>query len=375
MAGTFSFNRGSGLDLVIGTQTIEPGAPAVTISGTPVSLPIDGTAVVIDGSTTQPSGPTMAPAVVDINGLSFTAHGRSAYVAGSQTLLPGEPAINIDDTSVSLAVALSATAAVIAGSTVPLIGPTTAPARLAILGNTYTAISGFSFIVGSQILIPGRPAITVSGTPVSLPLGATAVVIGDSTVPIHEPASTPAVLTINGQSFELLPGTKLLIKSQTLIPGGHAITISGTPFSLPLDATAVVIGGPTIPIPSPTSTPVVLQFNGQSYTQISGSGFLIGSRTLVPGGAAITVNGTLVSLGAAATNLVVGTQTESLTTSRGLGAVIMGGFLDDGPSLFEATGKSDVVGFTGGSNPVITGRSLGGICLWLALSCILVDCL
>ncbi|KAI4239606.1 MAG: hypothetical protein LQ349_000251 [Xanthoria aureola] len=436
MAGTFSFNRGSGLDLVIGTQTIEPGAPAVTISGTPVSLPVDGTAVVIDGSTSRLSGPTIAPAVVDINGISFTAHGRSAYVADSQTLLPGEPAINIHGTSVSLAV--SATAVVIAGSTVPLIAPTTAPARLAILGNTYTAISGSSFLVGSQILIPGRPAITVSGTPVSLPLEATAVVIGDSTMPIQEPASTPAILTINGQSFEQLPGSKLLIKSQTLIPGGPAITISGTPFSLPLDATAVVIGGSTIPIPNPTSTPVVLEFNGQSYTQISGSGFLIGSRTLVPGGAAITVsgtpfslpldatavviggstipipnptstpvvlefngqsytqisgsgfligsrtlvpggaaitvNGTLVSLGVAATNLVVGTQTESLTTSRGLGAVIMGGFSDNGPSLPEATGKSNVVGFTGGSDPVIPGRSFGGICVWLALSCILVDC-
>ena len=241
MAGIFTFNLGSGLDLVIGTQTIEPGAPAVTISGTPVSLPVDSTAVVIDGSTSQLSGPTIAPAVVDINGLSFTAHVRSAYVAGSRPLLPGEPAINIHGTSVSLAV--SATAVVIAGSTVPLIGPTTAPAVLAIHGNTYTAISGSSFPVGSQILIPGRPAITVSGTPVSLPLDATAVVIGDSTVPIREPTSTPAVLTINGQSFEQLPGSKLLINSQTLIPGGPGIAISGTPFSLPLDATAVVIGG------------------------------------------------------------------------------------------------------------------------------------
>lgn len=262
----------------------------------------------------------------------------------------------------------------IAGSTVPLIGPTTAPAVLAIHENTYTAISGSSFLVGSQTLIPGRPAITVSGTPVSLPLDATAVVIGDSTVPIHEPASTPAMLTINGQSFEQLPGSKLLINSQTLIPGGPAITISGTPLSLPLGTTAVVIGGSTIPIPNATSTPVVLEFNGQSYTQISGSGFLIGFRTLVPGGAAITVNGTLVSLGVAATNLVVGTQTESLTTSRGLGTIIMGGFSDNDPSLPEATGKSNVVGFTGGSDPVITRRSVGGICVWLALSCILVDC-
>ncbi|KAI4173678.1 MAG: hypothetical protein LQ346_008380 [Caloplaca aetnensis] len=394
-ADAFTFSRGSDSDLVIGTQTITPGAPAVTISGTPVSLPVSGTAVVVDGSIIPFLGPTpaptTAPATLDINGMPLTALSGSRYIIGSQTLIPGKPAVTVYGTPVSLAVggtaivagdstiplstataapavlglngmsftalpgsnyvigsqtlvpgkpaitvsgtpvllAASATAVVVGGSTIPLSGATTTPAVLAINGNTYTAISGSIYLIDSQTLVPGGPAITVSGTPISLPLGATAVVIGGSTVPVRGPTSTPAVLTINDNPYTAMSNSDFLIGSQTLVPGGPATTVSGTPISLPLDATAVVIGDSTLPIPSPTTTPAVLELNGQSYTQqISGSGFLIGTQTLVPGGAGITVNGTLVSLGADATNLVVGTQTEPLTTSssRGLGEVIMGGF-------------------------------------------------
>ena len=39
-------------------------------------------------------------------------------------------------------------------------------------------------MVGGQTLVPGGAAITVSGTPISLAPGATRVVIGTSTVPI-----------------------------------------------------------------------------------------------------------------------------------------------------------------------------------------------
>lgn len=501
-AGALTFRRGSGSDLVIGTQTIMAGAPAVTISGTPVSLPVGGTAVVVDGSTIQLSGPTPAPTtvpvildvngmpltalsgfnyivgsqtlvpgkpaitvngtpvslaidgtavvagdstiqlstatpvVLDINGVSLTALPGSNYIVGSQTLIPGGPAINVDGTPVSLAV--SATAVVVGGSTVPLSGASTTPAVLAINGNTYTGISGSTFLIGSQTLIPGGSAITVSGTPVSLPLDATAVVVGGSTFPLPNPATTtptvltiggnrytemsgssfligsqtlipggpaitisgtpislpvgatavvvgsstfplpgptttaPPVLTINGERYTEMSGSTFLVGSQTLVPGGSAITLSGTPISLPLGATAVVVAGSTVPIPRPTTTPVVLEIDGQSFTQISRSGFLIGSQTLLPGGAAITVNGTLVSLGPAATNLVVGTHTEPLTTSRGLGEIIMGGFSNGGPGLPGATNTSSVAGFTGGTHRGVE-RRLGSMCVGVVLGCVLAN--
>ncbi|KAL8930411.1 MAG: hypothetical protein Q9208_000594 [Pyrenodesmia sp. 3 TL-2023] len=441
-AGPFTFKRGSGSDFVIGTQTITAGAAAVTISGTPVSLPVDGTAVVLDASTIPLLGPTpattpaptTAPIILDINGIPLTALSESNYIVDSQTLIPGKPAITVNGTPVSLAIggtavvagdstvqlstaiatpsvldingvlltavsgssnyvigsqtlvpgkpaitvngapvslAASATAVVSGGLTIPLLGAATTPAVLAINGNSYTGISGPNFLTDSQTLIPGGPAITISGTPIPLLPGATGVVIGGSTFPFPNPSTTsPPVLTINGDRYTQMSGSSFLIGSQTLIPGGPAITVSGTPISLPLDATAVVVGGSTVPIPRPTSTPVVLEIDGQSFTQISGSGFLIGSQTLLPGGAAITVNGTLVSLGAAATNLVVGTQTEPLTTSRGLGEIIMGGFSNGGPGVPVATNTSSVVGFIGGTCRGVE-RRLGGMCVGAVLGCIL----
>ncbi|KAL8752289.1 MAG: hypothetical protein Q9184_005781 [Pyrenodesmia sp. 2 TL-2023] len=353
-AGAFTFKRGSGSDLVIGTQTITAGAPAVTISGTPISLPVDGTAVVVDGSNIPLLGPTpattpaptTAPVTVVINGIPMTALSRSNYIVGSQTLVPGKPAITVDGTPVSLVV--GGTAVVAGGSTIQLSAASASPAVLDINGVSLTALSGSNYVVGSQTLVPGGTAITVNGTPVSLVVNATAGVVGGSTIPLSElvATTTPAVLAINGNRYTEMSNSAFLIGSQTLTPGGPAITVSGTPISLPLGATAVVVGGSTVPIPRPTSTPVVLEINGQSYTQIPGSGFLIGSQTLVPGGTAITVNGTLVSLGTAATNLVVGTQTEPLTTSQGLGEIIMGGFSDGGPGGPVATNTSSVVGFT-----------------------------
>ncbi|KAL8895668.1 MAG: hypothetical protein Q9207_008071, partial [Kuettlingeria erythrocarpa] len=360
VADAFTFSRGSGSDLVIGTQTITPGAPAVTISGTPVSFPVGATAVVVGGSTIPLLGLSSAsntpPVTLNINGMSLTALPGSNYLVGSQTLTPGKPAITVNGTPVSLAV--GGTAVIAGDSTIPLSASTTTPAVLAINRNTYTAISRSTYLISSQTLIPGGPTITISGTPISLPLDVTVVVVGDSTLPVTDstptvpgPTSTPAVLTINGNRYTELSNSAFLIGYQTLVPGGSAITISGTPISLPLDATAVVIGDSTLPIPvAPTTTPPVLEFDGHTYTQqISGSGFLIGTQTLVPGGTAITVNGTLVSLGKEATHLVVGTQTAPLTTtttSRGLGEVIMGGFESGGP---------------GGQMPTGTGGGSGGV--------------
>jgi hypothetical protein len=45
---------------------------------------------------------------------------------------------------------------------------------------TFTANSLSQFLVAGQTLVPGGPAITVSGTPISLAPGATAAVVGSN---------------------------------------------------------------------------------------------------------------------------------------------------------------------------------------------------
>jgi hypothetical protein len=98
--------------------------------------------------------------------------------------------------------------------------------------------------------------------------------------------------------------------------------------------------------------------------------YIIGSQTLVAGGSAITVSGTVVSLDPGGQSVVIGGTTEpataalgiytatggSETTSEmGLGAVIMtiGGFGQDPP---EASTTSSTAGFNG---LVFTGGGSG----------------
>jgi hypothetical protein len=134
--------------------------------------------------------------------------------------------------------------------------PTNSPAAT-ILGNggvtaggqIITANPTGGLVIDGQTLAPGGPAITVSGTPISLAPGATAIVVGSSTMPIIVgDGNAPTVLTVGGQTIMENPGGAFVIGSQTLAPGGPAITVSGTRISLAPGATDIVIGTSTVPI-------------------------------------------------------------------------------------------------------------------------------
>ncbi|MCJ1224451.1 hypothetical protein MMC12_001096 [Toensbergia leucococca] len=172
---------------VIQGQTIVPGAPAVTISGVTVSLASSATAVVVGGSTAvlpAISEPAIKPApVLTIGSQLVTANLASEYLVGSQTLVAGGSAITVSGTVVSLAP--SATAIVVGGSTAiasPIV-QTSASSEpvITIGGQLVTANSASNYVIGSQTLVPGAPAITLSGTLVSLAPSGSDVVIGGST--------------------------------------------------------------------------------------------------------------------------------------------------------------------------------------------------
>ncbi|KAL8747325.1 MAG: hypothetical protein Q9190_000792 [Brigantiaea leucoxantha] len=292
-----ALNRGPSSDLFIGTREITPGAPVITISGTLISLDDSGTAVFIDGSSFPVATPTSQSVVTDTKEYVFTKAPGSGLLVGSQTLVPGGPAININNTLMSL---------------VPV---------------------------------------------------ATAVVIGGSTIPVPNLASQPTVLNIDGHTFTEVSGSKFVVGSQTLVPGGPAITVNGTLMSLAPAATDVVIGGSTFPVSIATSKPLEIDVNEHSIAKASGSDFIVGSQTLVPGGPAITVNGTLVSLAPSATDLVIGTQTEALTTSQKMGEIILGGFFSGIPGAPTATNGSNVVNLGGRPFEQCIGWTVGVVIL------------
>ena len=279
--GGSTITANSASAFVIGSQTLTPGG-IITVSGTPVSLAPSASFALVGGSTqVLQTTPTPGPAILTLGGATITANSASAFVIGTQTLTPGG-VINISGTPISLAP--SASFAVIAGSTQLLPhAPTSGPAVLSFDGATITANSASAFVIGSQTLTPGG-VITVSGTPVSLGASASYAVIAGSTQMLpHLATPAPAVLPFAGSSITANAASDFVIGTQTLTPGG-VITVSGTPISLPVGGSYVVEGTSTIPLATAPPGPEAFTFAGQTYTANSASDFVIAGQTLVPGG-------------------------------------------------------------------------------------------
>jgi hypothetical protein len=210
-------------------------------------------------------------------------------------------------------------------------------------GVTATPGSSSDYVFDEQTLEPGGPAITISGTRVSLASGASAIVVGSSTSVLLALASAgdrvqagavQSLLTFPGATATLNSASEYIIADQTLEPGGPAITVSGTPISLAPQATAVIIGSSTSIL---ATTPndqeqrigklaSVLTLAGATATLNSASEYVVEGQTLTPGGSAITVSGTRISLAPHATAVVIGSTTSALAvTSTNIGDYIWAG--------------------------------------------------
>ena len=317
--------------IVIGTQTITPGA-AATLSGSTVSFLPGGSGVVVNGQGTIP---------IRVDDLQVhTAQGGSV-VMDSQTLGRGAQA-TISGTRVSI---LPNGQVSVAGSTVPLASlsalqswaghpsvysidgtaltegssPVTIHGTRLSLGSqglhvgssvvpyaSLTQIPGIQAITGNPrvyfiddtALIEGASAITVHGTRVSLgPSGA--LVVGSTTtqVPSYPTLSTASV-------------APYVIAGHTLTPG-EALTIAGTPISLGTNSELILGGTRTIDLASTAPSPSIFNVAGQVFTAAPG-GFSIEGTSLYPG-EATTIDGTPVSLNPV--GIVIGSRTYSLPSS------------------------------------------------------------
>ncbi|KAI9779168.1 MAG: hypothetical protein M1839_007703 [Geoglossum umbratile] len=211
----------------------------------------------------------------------------------------------------------------------------TAPLTFTFQGSSIIANPQSQFVVGGQTLVPGGPAITVSGTSVSLAPSASYIVVGPSTISLNPQYSgpntgSPLLLTFDSQTLTANSLSQFTIAGQTLMLGGPAITVSGTRISLGPSASYAVIGSSTIPLVpqnSNTQSPVILIPGIQTLTANSRSLFTIAGQTLVPGGPAITVSGTRISLAPGGSAVVVGSSNETdagATTTAGAGGTKTG---------------------------------------------------
>lgn len=293
--GSEQISQNAASEYVVAGHTLAPGAPPIEVQGTEVSLVPSASAVVIAGSTVALSS-THAREIT-VGAQIFTANSASQYVAGGQTLVPGGAAITVSGTRLSLAP--SATQIEIGSSTIVLghnFTPSPPPPLLTLGSHTYTANSKSQYTIAGQTLIPGGPAVTVSGTRLSLAPSATQVVVGSSTIQLG-PVFTPPPLTFGSQTFTADSASDYIIDGQTLIPGAPAITISNTRISLAPDASEAVIGGSTETLLSgPTLPPIVI--GSQTFTANEAGAYVIGSQTVTPGASGIVVPASLLGAGA-----------------------------------------------------------------------------
>lgn len=232
---------------------------------------------------------------------------------------------------------------VVGTRTIP-IAPNSPSSVFLVAGQSFTANPTGFFIDGTDLL-PNGPAVTVSGTLVSL--GASGTIIGTRTVPSPSNLPSFSVFSVGGQTFTANP-TGFPIDGTSILPNGPAVTIAGTPVSL--DASGIVIGTKTITLPSVSLLPF-LKVAGTTFTA-NPTGFLLGSATISPNGAAVTISGTLISL--SSSDIVIGTSTIGLFAEPSVLSVA-GQDLTVNPSGFSINGTEI---HRGGSPVTISGMPI-----------------
>ncbi|KAL6718123.1 hypothetical protein ACLMJK_004210 [Lecanora helva] len=302
---------------IINSATLTPGG-SITVNNVPIALPTHVSFIVI-GSSTVPFNfsPSPVASASDSNGgvitvantpLSYQSAGSAFIIDGSNTVTAGG---TVTINSVPIYLPPSGSSIIIGSSTVPLKsspslarplmtpGPllkgdeTLTPGSVTTIADIPISFGSALIADGSITLTPGSTA-TLGNTPVFLPTSGSFIVVGSSTVRLG-PSSKPAT--------QIITSAPTIIQGQTLSPGS-ALTILGTPISLPSSGSAIVVGGTnTVPLNNAQTLSIGSQIL-TAFQAPSPAGVILGGQTLVPGGV-ITVAGKLVSIPTSGASLVI----------------------------------------------------------------------
>jgi hypothetical protein len=295
---------------IVGTETLKPGGPAITVDGSTLSLGPSGTIAIVNGVTqTLANAPFItAPPVITVGDRVISATligGTTQYVLGDQTLAPGN-IVTVDGTTYSIP---SADGRIVVNGVTSTLTPGQALGRQSITATIKDGTTAFIFAPG-QTLTPGG-VLTVSGTTFSMPASASGSVIvinGVTSTLAQGPITAAAALTINGQTYSasIRDGTTefVLGPNLTLRPG-QVVTMSGTTYSLDKEGTALIINGKTSTIPkmpasnSATTTSVSARSSTTSgrdvgefvWSGLGGGGGGGGGSTSKAGGTTVRLGG------------------------------------------------------------------------------------
>ena len=301
----------------INNAAIVPGGTAQTVNGTRVSLDQSGVLVIGSSTISLPSPSDIAPSnMYTVAGQTFTPAPSGFSIAGT-VITPGGPAATIDGTAISLD---QAGALAVGSTTISLTAPTPTPftAKSLTIGHqTFTPNpSGFP-IAGTTISANG-PAVTVSGTIISLGQSG-ALAIGSSTVTLPTPPAIPGeAYTVAGQTFTPNP-TLLTLAGTPISAGGPAATLNGTIIALYPSGT-LILESSTVPLlPSPTAFPSGTTIDGFAI-QPQPSFAVVDGITIGAAATGVIVSGERISLEGGGKTLDIGTGRFALPTG-GYGSV------------------------------------------------------
>ncbi|KAL9036381.1 MAG: hypothetical protein Q9180_004332, partial [Flavoplaca navasiana] len=160
----------------LGEDTLLPGGPTITINNVPYALAPSADALLSGSKTLGLAESPPVLTVAEINGQLYTADETSHYVVGSKTIIPGAPAVVVDDVLYSLP--SSANVLISNGNTALLGAKPGNPPALTIAGQIITADARARVKIDHQELVAGGSTITISSTPYALAPSGTALVAG-----------------------------------------------------------------------------------------------------------------------------------------------------------------------------------------------------
>ncbi len=188
---------------VAGT-TLKPGDPGITISGTPISL---GSSVFVVGTRTEQLFPTQAPTIPHPPSITIGTQiiplDSTALAIDGTTLYPAHPAITIDGTLISLGSSILVIGSHTQSLTLPQSTPPPAPSYLTFAGETI-AVAASSIVIAGHTMTPGGPAVTADGKIVSF--GSLVLVIGTQTMSLTLPTASADASCSDGIGALIMKG-------------------------------------------------------------------------------------------------------------------------------------------------------------------------
>lgn len=353
--GTYTANKAS--QYIISNQVLSAGGSTINVNGIRYSIAPSVTPSPEIASISSFLLQHKAP-LLTIDGQTYTADSASRYIIGSQTLIPGGPTVTINKvpyalpSSVTAIISNAHTKALDPNPT----ADASVISMLNTIGleagdpiQTYTVdgvlLTGNPTFLetGSKTLRPGSPPLITSGHTSSLATGSALVVDGSTSIL----ESQPSPQTYNIDGIHLTGGPDALTADgTTLIPGSPPLTLLDHTLSLGID-NALIIDGYTSAL-APQAIPQTYMVDGIQLTG-NPNALKAGSATLTPGSPAITVSGHTMSL-AIGGALIVDGSTSSLSYKGSLGPASVASLVAQPMGVSVYSNGSNSVMYTGVAN-------------------------